>query len=89
MARGLEGSGTAVRSLLRTSGQYTGHAIRYLGSTYTSIRTAILPPAHSPADAPAPSTRSVHRAHTSVQWARGVHAGTRTITSTLLFPVRM
>eukprot|EP01031_Cornospumella_fuschlensis_P044424 gene44424-54327_t len=89
LAKGLESGGTAVRTLLRTSGQYTGHAIRYLGSTYTSIRTAILPPAYSPGDAPAPSSRSVHRAHTSVQWARGVHAGTRTITSTLLFPVRM
>jgi hypothetical protein len=37
VARGFETSGSVIRKVLQSSGTYTGHAIRYLGRTYTHV----------------------------------------------------
>lgn len=42
VAQGFESTGMAVRVALRSSGLYTGHAIRYLGQQYTSIVSTAL-----------------------------------------------
>lgn len=37
IAKGLEESGNIIRSILKNSGAYTGHTIRYLGYQYTNL----------------------------------------------------
>lgn len=43
VAQSFENTGTAVRIALRSSGIYTGHAIRFLGQKYTSFVTSAFP----------------------------------------------
>jgi hypothetical protein len=43
VAQTLENTGTVVRIALRSSGAYTGHAIRFLGQQYTSVVSSMFP----------------------------------------------
>eukprot|EP01039_Chlorochromonas_danica_P010336 gene10336-11440_t len=98
LARGLEGSGIALRTLLRSTGRYTGHAIRFLGRGYTDLHGYFQPPpdfseqsdsvAGGGAGAGVVDPRSIHRAEKSRQWAHDVHSGARTVTSAALYPIR-
>lgn len=96
LARGLEGSGIALRTLLRSTGRYTGHAIRFLGRGYTDLQGYFQPPpdfSEQPdsavgAGAGVVDPRSIHRAEKSRQWAHDVHSGARTVTSAALYPIR-
>lgn len=83
LAKGLESSGNAVRQLLRSSGRCTGHVIRYLGATYTSLNTIVRSTSTKEV-----SSRSLRHAARAKQIGSGIHHSARTLTSTVLYPVR-
>lgn len=85
VAKGIEHSGVIVRRALKTSGEYTGHLIRYLGRKFTEVTV-------SPTTVPIPADdidpRLLAEAQRRREWAEGFNSGARTLTSTILYPVR-
>lgn len=84
VAKGFEKSGVIMRTVLKTSGEYTGHLIRFLGRKFTEAtvdanRTS--PPAVI-------DERVLQEARRRREWAEGFNSGARTLTSTILYPVR-
>jgi hypothetical protein len=84
VARGMEYTGTNVRSVLRSSGRYFGNTIRYFGTQYTSSSLKSYPNSEiNPVD-----PISIQRAKDLRLKAEKVHAGARVVTSAILYPVR-
>lgn len=85
VAKGIEHSGVIVRRALKTSGEYTGHLIRYLGRKFTEVTVS---PATAPLSADDIDPRLLAEAQRRREWAEGFNSGARTLTSTILYPVR-
>lgn len=85
VAKGFENSGVVVRRVLKTSGEYTGHLIRFLGRKFTE---ATVTPTTTPISAEDIDPRLLAEAQRRREWAEGFNSGARTLTSTILYPVR-
>lgn len=85
VAKGFENSGVLVRKVLKTSGQYTGHLIRYLGRKYTE---AMVKPTENPMSLDEINPNLLAEAQRRREWAESFNFGARTVTSTILYPVR-
>lgn len=84
VAVGLEVSGVVVRKILRTSGSYTGQLIRFLGRKFTEV--TVDPSKSAPIEEIDPQL--LLEAQRRKEWAERVNSGARTLTSTILYPVR-
>lgn len=84
VAKGFEGVGVGFRTVLRSGGRSTGHAIRYLGKMYTSstIGDSI------DREKKIADQSQIRKAEGHQARAETCHAGARTLTSAALAPVR-
>ena len=84
VAMGFEGVGVGFRSVLRSSGRSTGHAIRFLGKMYTSstIGDSV------DREKKVTDQSQIRKAEGHHARAETCHAGARTLTSAALAPVR-
>lgn len=88
VAKGFESTGNTFRTVLKSGGRNTGHAIRFFGQAYTGASVKSRTLMYGKIEEKVVTDELIEKAKRDKGRAEVVHAGARTLTSAALFPVR-